>query len=280
MNSVIEGLLVTLTDDLGPKICVNVSGLDDTLAHKVGMIGMTVLMLGNSDPVLFAQRHFKLLGPLPVPLEFEESDVLETVAIIWNVKADLPTNDGRATEFGREAIVWFIFKTENREKIYSVTTLIQDYCKEKLKSITKESETENVPFFKEMLKEIQQKISQVEPTQPSISDQKPAPVQKPIELKKDFSLYSVYKYDIEQNVLNPVLSLDEIEKLPLFILIDNKAKQINIIMPSQKISERILFFVSQAVSNLNAKLRRQYTVRNVNDEYEIMMHMQKIKRLQ
>jgi hypothetical protein len=240
------------------------------------MIGMTVLMLGNSDPLLFAQRHYKLLGPLPVPLEFENSPVLETVAIIFNVEADLPTEDDRATEFGRSAIVWFIFRTENRDKIYSLTKVIQEFSKEKLSEIKKESQTEDREFFQKLLKELQEKTSSVEVVS-QISDQ--AEIMKPISLKTDYSNYSLYKYDGEQDRLIPIKTINEIDQLPLFILVDNKEKQINIINLSQDITERMLFFVSKAVSNLNAKLKREYIVRNVNDEYEILMNMQKIKKL-
>lgn len=271
-NSIIEGLLVTLTDDMGPRICVNISELDETLSHKVGMIGMTVLMLGNSDPHLFAQRHFKLLGPLPIPLEVEKEKVLEAVAIIWNVKADLPTNDPRATEFGRETIVWFIFQTKNREKIYSLTKIIEKTSIDVLKDITKESQTENNDFFKKMLKIIQNNTSEGESTVSS-----PKEVEKPIAI--EYSNQNMYKYDEEHDMLIPLKNLDEIEQIQILILVDMKEKQINIVQLSRDIKQRILFFVSQVVSNFNSnKLKSEYTVRNVIDEFEIMMLLEKIKK--
>ena len=60
-------------------------------------------------------------------------------------------------------------------------------------------------------------------------------------------------------------------------MVDLKEKQINIIKLGT-ITERKMFFISKAVSNLNAKLKREYTVRNVNDEYEILMYMSKLRK--
>lgn len=271
-SSIIEGLLVTLTDDLGPKTCVNVSDLDETLSHKIGMIGMTVLMLGNSDPILFAQRHFKLLGPLPIPLEFEGDDVLEAVAVIFNVKVDQPTKDPRALEFGREAIVWFIFQTKHRNEIYSLTKVIEDFTRNKIEgTIVAESDTENTEFFKKMLIEIQSETSKARESKPESTTE---PL-KPLEIK--YSNYTVYKYDDKNDALVPVPTIDEIESLPVFVLVDLKEKQINIVKLGT-VNERQMFFVSKAVSNLNAKLKREYTVRNVIDEYEILMYLTKLKK--
>lgn len=275
-NSIINGLLVTITDDLGPKPVVNLSKLDDILANKLAMIGMTVLMLGNSDPTYFAKRHGKILGPLPIPFDNQmalmtgvETEMVEAeaVAIIFNVKADQPTDDPRALEYGREAIAWFSFNSDDRDKIFSITKTIEEVSSNYLSRVTKESELVNNPIFQEFLDEVLQKTSTVDTAEQTEHYQ-------PEAIK--FAQYSLYKYDFQKEKLVPVLSLDEVKTLELFIFVDLNEKQINLIQ-LQKVSERKLFQVSKAIANLNLSLKREFTVRNVNDQFEIMMYMERLE---
>ena len=148
-KSIINGLVVTITDDLGPKPTINLSELDDILSHKLAMIGMTVLMLGNSDPAYFSKRHNKILGPLPIPFDNQmalmsgvETEMIEAeaVAVLFNVKCDLPTDDPRALQYGREAIVWFIFNSSDRDRIFNITKKIEEIATEYLKEVKLESQ--------------------------------------------------------------------------------------------------------------------------------------------
>ncbi len=275
-NSIITGLIVTITDDLGPKPVVNLSKLDDILTNKLAMIGMTVLMLGNSDPIYFSKRHGKILGPLPIPFDNQmailtgvETEMVEAeaVAIIFNVQADLPTDDPRALQYGREAIAWFSFNSEDRDKIFSLTKTIEEISANYLSKVTKESELIDPTLFQELLQEVYQKTSVIDP---SASSEK----YEPEAIK--FAQYSLYKFDFQKEKLVPILSLDEVKELELFVFVDLSEKQINIIQ-FQKIPERRFFQVSKAVANLNLSLKREFTVRNVNDQYEIMMYMEKLE---
>ena len=275
-KSIINGLIVTITDDLGPKPVVNLSQLDDILANKLAMIGMTVLMLGNSDPIYFSKRHNKILGPLPIPfdnqmamLTGENTEMVEAeaVAIIFNVQADLPTDDPRAKQYGREAIAWFAFDSKDRDRIFSVTKIIEEISKEYLDKVKTESQLTDPTIFQELLNQVYLKTGAVEVTE-STEQYQPEAIR--------YAEYTLYKYDFQKEKLVPVFSLDEIKTLELFIFVDLSEKQINLIQ-LQVIPERKLFKVSNAITNLNLSLKREFTVRNVNDQYEIMMYMEKLE---
>ena len=276
-KSIITGLVVTITDDMGPKPVVNLSQLDEILAHKIAMIGMTVLMLGNSAPAYFSKRHNKILGPLPIPFDNQmalmtgktdtEMVEAEAVAVIFNVKADLPTDDPRAKEYGREAIVWFIFNSSDRDKIFAITKKIEDIAKIHLPKFELESQLPNTGLFKEFLDDVLAQTGEIDLSSSTETYQ-------PEAIK--YANYSLYKFDFEKEKLVPILSLPEIKTLDLFVFVDIPEKQINL-MQLKNIPERKLFMVSKAIANLNLSLKREFTVRNVNDQYELMMHMEKIE---
>lgn len=278
-TSIINGLIVTITDDMGPKPLINIGNdqINEILAYKIAMIGMTVLMLGNSDPVYFTKRHNKILGPLPIPfdnqtamLEGKEIDMVEAeaVALIFNVKVDLPTEDQRAIEFGREAIVWFVFNSSDRDKIFSITKKIEETAKVYLENIQFESQLTDKERFKGLFDEILNVTSEIDLSQPSESH-----IPEPIK----YANYSLYKFDFDKEKLLPVLSFEEVKKLELLIIVDLKDKQINLLQFQPKVPERKLFMVSKAIANLNLSLKREFTVRNVTDQFEIMMYMEKIE---
>ncbi len=277
-KSIITGLVITITDDLGPKPIINISNLDEIIANKLAMIGMTVLMLGNSDPIYFSKRHNKILGPLPIPfdnqmalLTGEEKEMIEAeaVAVIFNVKADLPTDDLRAKEYGREAIAWFAFNSEDRDKIYGYTKIIEEISSEFLKTITLESQLTDRSLFQKLLDEILAKTNMDESKEPTEH-------YEPEAIK--YAHYSLYKFDFQKEKLVPVLALDEIKSLELFVFVDINNKQINLLQ-LKSVPERKLFQVSKAVANLNLSLKREFIVRNVTDQYEIMMYMEKLENV-
>ena len=197
-KSIINGLVVTITDDLGPKPVVNLSQLDEILANKLAMIGMTVLMLGNSDPIYFSKRHNKLLGPLPIPFDNQmgmmtgiqtEMVEAEAVAIIFNVKCDLPTDDPRAKEYGREAIAWFVFNSDDRDKVYTITKKIEEIGSKHLEKVDLESQLTNKELFQQLLDEILSTTSEID--QSSTTEQ-----YQPETIK--YAQYSLYKYDFQK----------------------------------------------------------------------------------
>lgn len=277
-KSIITGLVITITDDLGPKPVINLSNLDEILANKLAMIGMTVLMLGNSDPIYFSKRHNKILGPLPIPfdnqmslLSGEEKEIIEAeaVAVIFNVKADLPTDDPRALQYGREAIAWFIFNSDDRDKIFTITKTIEEISGEFFKDVDVESQLTDKDKFENLLNEVLTKTTVTEELPPSEH-------YEPETIK--YAQYTLYKYDFTKEKLVPVYSLEEINSLELFVFVDLTEKQINLII-LKNVPERKLFMASKAVANLNLSLKREFTVRNVNDQYEIMMYMEKLETL-
>jgi hypothetical protein len=274
-NSIINGIVVTITDDFGPKPTVNISPLDEVLSNKLAMIGMTVLMLGNSDPTYFSKRHNKILGPLPIPFDNQmalisgvETEMVEAeaVAIIFNVKVDLKTDDQRALEYGREAIAWFIFNSADRDKIFSITKKIEEISKLYLEKIKVESQLTNEKFFKEFFEKVKEETSEID-ISGSTEKYQPEAIK--------YAQYTLYKFDFEKEKLVPIQALTEIKNLELLIFVDLPEKQINMIQ-FKNVPERKLFQVSKAITNLNLSLKREFTVRNINDQFEIMMYMEKL----
>ena len=276
-SSALKGLLITISDDLGPRSVINLSKLSDVLAFKVALFGMTILMLGNSNPNGFTKKCNKILGPLPVPLDPEAdvtSDEIEkfgksdALAIIFNVKADLPTDDPRAIKNGRDAVIWFIFNTDDQAGIFKLSKKIEEVTNSFINKIKFESQLDDSEFFKSLLNEIYVRTSEVDIVS-TIENYIPEPI--------DYAEYTIYKYDTGKENIFPVQTLDEVKDLSLFILIDLFEKQINIIQ-QQPLSSKDLFLVSKSVSNLNLFLKRQFIVRNINDEFEVLMYLEKINQ--
>ena len=156
-NSVINGLLVTIIDDEGPNVLLNYSKLSANLSSKLAIIGMTMMMLGNSDPTFFSERYFKMIGPIPVPNDIDmkynskckkNNNNFDTVAIIFHVKNDVPTKDNRILKTGRNVVVWLIFNSSNREKIFKSFKSIENLSQYYLKKIKFESQLNDKLIFK------------------------------------------------------------------------------------------------------------------------------------
>ena len=274
-ESALKGLLITVSDDMGPRSVVNLSKLDDGLAFKVALFGMTILMLGNSNPNGFAGKCNKILGPLPVPLdpeadlqpdEIEDLSKSDALAIIFNVKADLPTEDPRAIKNGRDAVLWFIFNTTDRENIFTFSKNIENIANHFISNIKFESQLDDKEYFSQVLDEIHLRISQTNVS--SI-------VENYIPESIDYAEYAIYKYSPDKEIIFPIEKLDEIKNLPIFILVDIFEKQINIIQ-TQPVSKKDLFVVSKSVSNLNLSLKREFKVRIITDEFEILMYLERM----
>ena len=275
---IIKGLVVTVSDDLGPKAVINLSDVQDTVTFKLAMIGMTVLMLGNSDPNYFSKKCHKILGPIPVPLSSQEqlvsgekNDISESdaLAIIINVTADLPTKDLRVMEYGRFGIVWFLSDFENHEKIFSITKKIEIISVPFLRQVKFESQLTNKAIFQKLLLEIQSQTEQSDHLT-YVETYRPEPI---INAK-----YILYTYDFQKERIIPIQFLDEVKNLSVFIFIDIYNKQIHIIQQNQ-LHEKDLHIISKEVSNLNLALKHEFTVKIVYDQLEIDMYFEKIARL-
>ena len=91
----------------------------------------------------------------------------------------------------------------------------------------------------------------------------------------DYAEYTIYKYDTGKENIFPIQVLDEVKDLSLFLVIDLFEKQINIIQ-QQPVSRKDLFLINKSASNLNLSLKRQFIVKNINDEYEVLMYLERI----
>lgn len=155
-NSLIKGLLITYTDDNGPKVEVNLSELNEISSTKLSLIGMTVLMFGNKDPEFFSKRYYNVYGPIPVPQILEPIDNykkhdLDALAIIFNVFNDAPSNDIRTIKYGKDIITWFVFDTSDRKKIFDKIEIIEKIAKIYLKKVEYLSQLKNESFFRNLL---------------------------------------------------------------------------------------------------------------------------------
>ena len=164
-NSVIRGLLVTLNNDEGPKVLINFSALDEVISMKLAIMGMTLFMFGNEAPDYFANKYFKAIGFVPIPSIQGETDKklhsdYNALAIIFNVKNDIFTNDQRAMKFGRDAIVWLLFEQSNRKKIFAQLEKIEAISERYLKPIKYESHIYQQYLFLNYLKDIQKVLDE------------------------------------------------------------------------------------------------------------------------
>ena len=274
-SSPLKGLLITISDDLGPRSVINLSKLNDVLAFKVALLGMTILMMGNSNPNGFTKKCNKILGPLPVPLDPEADVTLDEIelfgqsdalALIFNVKADLPTEDPRAIKNGRDAVIWFIFNTHDQASIFKLSKTIEEVTNSFIREIKLESQLADSEFFTRLLNEIYMRTSE-ENIVGSIEQYIPETI--------DYAEYTIYKYDTGKENIFPIQVLDEVKDLSLFLVIDLFEKQINIIQ-QQPVSRKDLFLINKSASNLNLSLKRQFIVKNINDEYEVLMYLERI----
>lgn len=166
-NSVIKGLLVTLNNDEGPKILVNLSDLDEIISMKLAIMGMTVFMFGNEAPDFFANKYYKVIGFVPIPSVHSEpgthsSSDYYALASIFNVKNDIFTHDQRAMKFGRDAIVWLLFEQSNRKKIFNFIEKIEEITRLYFKDIKYESQIYQKFLFLNYLKEIRQVVDGID----------------------------------------------------------------------------------------------------------------------
>ncbi len=113
-------------------------------------------MFGNEDPVFFHNRYHKVYGPIPVPNACSvtscsqndpEINDLDALAIIFNVKYDLPSDDSRVEKYGKDIIAWLLFKTVDRKDVFKKIEIIEEIAYLYLKDIKNVSELDDKPYF-------------------------------------------------------------------------------------------------------------------------------------
>lgn len=274
-TNIITGLIVSYSDDLGPRSIINLSSLTDSVADELASIGISTIFLGYSNAKNMSKNHNKILGPLPVPIDNQillkndvENDLEDTIVFTFNVKSDLPTDDPRIIKFGREVAIWFIYNSLDRFKVFESVKIIEELANLFLNKIKYESELFNETFFVDFLKEIQTRTSQIKSKEFNSNN---AP--KEIEIPN----YSLYKFNFDSEKFSPIHNIEELKHLDIIIYVDISKKQISII-PLKPIPEKKLFMVSKSVSDLNLAFKRKFSIKIVNDHSEIMMVLRTIHK--
>lgn len=162
-NSTIKGLLITLNNDEGPKVLVNISDLDEVQSMNLAIMGMTAFMFGNETMDYFANKYYKAIGFLPIPsIQSEPGKEMSSdyfaLAIIFSVKNDIYTTDQRAMNHGRNAIVWLLFEQPNRKNIFNHLDKIEEISYLYLKDLKYESQMHQKYLFINYLKRMQQSL--------------------------------------------------------------------------------------------------------------------------
>ena len=121
-DNVIEGLILSVIADYGPDPIINLSALDQLIAQKLSIIGLTILSMGFLTADISRTRDYNLLGPIPVP----DSSGFAAVCVFFNVIPDLGTKDNRVEKFGRECNLWLIFEVPNRDRIFKQFSRIEN----------------------------------------------------------------------------------------------------------------------------------------------------------
>ena len=124
-------------------------------------------MLGNEHPSFFEERYYKVYGPIPVPqacvvTACSENDVkssdLDSLAVIFHVDDDLPTQDVRSKKFGKDIIAWIIFKPVDKLQILRNIEIIEQISEFYLQEIKFLSELDNTEYFSKFLEELENSL--------------------------------------------------------------------------------------------------------------------------
>ena len=104
MSSIINGIVITTFEDVGPYPVINLSSLDEESTFKLSVVGMTLLSMGSEDTL--TNRHYRLHGPIPIP----GVEKYEVLTMSFNVSST-DSMDSRITQGGRESTLFVIFDT-------------------------------------------------------------------------------------------------------------------------------------------------------------------------
>lgn len=264
---IIDGLVVSIFSDSGPVPILNLSQLDEVTTQKLSIVGITILSMGLNTVEMRDKREFILLGPIPVPDSLDSS----VLCIFFTVRPDLGTQDPRIIEFGRVCNLWILFKTEDREKIFSQYKVIEKTATEKLVTIINESELKE-DLFKDLLNTLQKQQFRIESDQISEKD-------LPKQITSELLNYGFFTINEEEATI-PVRDLNNLSNLSNLIQIDMKNKNILVLKLKPDISQRKMFIVGRAASQLNLEmLKSEFNVQKINDKIEVDFQLNKIQNL-
>ncbi len=249
--SLFDGIIITIFAELGPSPIANKSPLDEAIAIKLSIAGMTILTMGYGGDGVFEKRHFRLHGPLPVP----DSAEYEALAMSFKVEAT-ETEDERVRDYGRECNLFLIFKTQKRTDVLNFHRTIEAEMKKFLQPITKETQLKK-PEVVEGITDKLREITSIKATTPY----KP-PSQIDYIEDKTFALYTID----DQGELIDLKSLEKIESLEVLIFANTITKTIFNIKMRDNLSQRKLFLAGKAASQLNLnRFKSKCNIRNVSD---------------
>jgi hypothetical protein len=264
----IDGLMLSIIDDMGPDPVLNLSSLDELTTHKLSIVGMTILSMGLGSPEIFKKRYYRLHGPIPVP-DFSK---VEALCVPFNVSADLGTNDSRVEFHGRECTLWYLFDSNFRKEIISIHGIIEKVTKEILRPFKSESQLDNKEIFVNLLNSVK------EIEFDNRIDQK-SNLEENLQFSIDNTAFGFYSIN-NQGFICPVIDLNNIQNLDVLLLTDLIEERINVMKLNPIANKRRMFLAGRAASKLNSsKLKNAFKIRDIEDDIEIQMMLQKIDQI-
>jgi hypothetical protein len=249
--SLFEGVIITIFAELGPAPLANESPLDEAVAIKLSIAGMTILTMGYGGDGVFEKRHFRLHGPLPVP----DSVEYEALAMSFKVEATV-TDDERVREYGRECTLFLVFSTKKRTEVLNYHRAIEAEMKQFLQKFSTETQLSE-PQVAGQINDKLRELTAVKSTTPY-----KAPQELDLFEEKTFALYTID----DQGELEELKSLNQAETVDVLIFVNTITKNIYKIIMHDNLSQRMLFLAGKAASQLNLnKFRSQCNVKDVSD---------------
>lgn len=253
--SLFDGTIITIFAELGPSPLANESPLDESIAIKLSIAGMTILTMGYGGDGIFEKRHFRLHGPLPVP----DSAEYEALAMSFKVEA-LETDDDRVKEYGRECTAFLIFSTGKRTEVLKYHNAIERGLKEVIQSYTKETELRDSDVVSKISTKLEEITAQKVPS--SLESQSDTQLDLGLLEEKTLTLYTID----DQGEPVELTKGQNINSLEVLIFANVITKTIFKIIMKDNLSQRKLFLAGKAASHLNLKkFRSQCNIRDVSD---------------
>lgn len=276
--SIINGIVITTFEDVGPFPVINLSSLDEESTFKLSVVGMTLLSMGSEDSL--TQRHYRLHGPIPIP----GVDKFEVLSMSFNVSTT-ESRDERITQGGRESTLFVIFDTAYRSKIALLHNILEKNIKLSLSPIKTETELRDQTLIEPILNNIRAIVASTDTSSltqsPDIAESPSLSAVEEIFSKQEAVLKKpVIFYDIDQNGdLKIVTDLHGIESRPLLLVVNTDSKEI-LVIKQNGVNPRTAYKLRSAASNLNSKhFKSKYKVKDLTDPLEVMMKFKKLQQL-
>lgn len=261
-TDIINGIVITSYLDMNPRTIINESSLDDIIVMKLSITGMTMISLGFSTELPLNQIYYKLNGPLPIPesLDYEALVMLFTFDHI----------DENIDQISEIFALWLIIHTKNRDLIYANHIKIETVLKEEIVQLKNKDRLNEPEFIKKLISHLYQNITSNILPQPIIIDNSEKVIKKTIEY-----------FTVDTNgQLIELSSIELISSINILIFVNYLNKSIFIIIMNGKVSQRVRYLASKAVSELNSKsLKSEFTIRNITDELEKSFLIEKILKI-